>query len=55
MQKKMIFLGMIVGSIAGGYAPVIFGVGIFSITSIITSVLGGFLGIYIGYKISTNY
>ena len=50
----MIFLGMIVGSIVGGYAPVIFGAGIFSTTSIITGVIGGLLGIYIGYKITQN-
>jgi phage tail tape-measure protein len=55
MQKQFIFLGLIVGSMVGGYAPMLFGAGLFSVTSIITSTIGGFLGIYIGYKIGQNF
>lgn len=46
---------MILGSVVGGYVPVLFGAGFFSLTSIITSALGGILGIYVGYKISQDF
>jgi len=55
MLKLFVGLGMIVGSIAGGYIPVLFGAGFFSLSSIITSAIGGLLGIYIGYKIGQNF
>lgn len=55
MQKLIIIIGMIVGSTIGGYVPLLFGAGIFSVSSIIFGALGGLFGIYIGYKISQNY
>ena len=54
MQKQFIFLGMIVGSIVGGYMPELFGVSLFSFTSIFTGALGAFIGIDMGYKIGQN-
>jgi len=43
--------GMVVGSIAGGYAPSLFGVdGL--MTSLLGSTAGGILGILIAYRIS---
>lgn len=53
-SKTLVFLGMTVGSIIGGYLPSLFGVDIFSYISIITSGIGAILGIWIGYKLS-NY
>jgi len=55
MQKLFVSTGLIVGSIAGGYIPVFFGAGFFSLSSIISSAIGGLLGIYIGYKIGQNF
>ncbi|MBP9690801.1 hypothetical protein KBD81_01845 [Candidatus Woesebacteria bacterium] len=49
-QKSLYMLGMTIGSIAGGYLPSLFGVSAFSYTSILTSALGGILGIYLMYK-----
>jgi ABC-type lipoprotein release transport system permease subunit len=50
-RKKLIMLGMIVGSIAGGYVPSLFGVdGL--MTSLLGSTAGGLLGIWITYQIS---
>lgn len=43
---------MSVGSIVGGYAPLLWGGSTFSLSSILLGALGGFLGIYAGYKIS---
>ena len=50
--KTLVFLGMIVGSIIGGYLPALFGVSLLSYTSIITSTVGGFLGMWVGFKLS---
>jgi len=46
-------LFMTIGSLIGGYIPTFFGAGIFSYWSILTTAIGGFLGIWIGYKISS--
>mgnify|MGYP003553230288 FL=1 len=43
---------MAVGSTAGGYIPLLWGGSTFSMSSIILAALGGFLGIYTGYKLS---
>ncbi len=50
--KALVMFGMIIGSIIGGFIPSIFGVGIFSYWSAITSAIGALLGIWLGYKIS---
>ncbi|MCG6535799.1 MAG: hypothetical protein L7F78_14150 [Syntrophales bacterium LBB04] len=50
-RKKMIMLGMVVGSIAGGYMPALFGVDDFMI-SLLGSLVGSTLGIWIAFKIS---
>lgn len=55
MLKLFVGVGMIVGSIVGGYLPMLWGASIFSLTSIITSAIGALLGIYIGYKFGQNY
>ena len=51
-SKKLIGLGMVVGSMAGGYLPVLFGASGFSFTSLLTSALGAVAGIYIAYKLT---
>jgi phage tail tape-measure protein len=55
MRKLFVTLGMTVGSIAGGYLPILFGASLFSITSLITGTIGGLLGIYIGYRLGEDY
>jgi len=50
-RKKSIMIGMVIGSIAGGYAPVLLGAdSIFM--SLIGSTIGGLLGIWAAYKVS---
>jgi phage tail tape-measure protein len=51
-RKKLIMLGMVVGSIAGGYLPAVLGFDGLMI-SLLGSFIGGILGIWIGYKFST--
>jgi len=53
--KSAVMTGMILGSIAGGYIPVLFGVSPFSYASIIWTAVGGFLGIWLSYKLAERY
>jgi len=45
---------MIMGTIIGGYIPSIWDDSILSMTSLFFSALGGFIGIWAGYKIANS-
>jgi phage tail tape-measure protein len=47
----MIMLGMVVGSVAGGYIPSLFG-SVDLMISLLGSTIGGILGIWIAFKLS---
>jgi predicted MFS family arabinose efflux permease len=49
-NKSLIYISMTVGSFIGGYIPSIWGADTFSLWGVFMTALGGFLGIYIGYK-----
>ena len=42
--KTLVFLGMTIGSVIGGYIPTLWGAGIFSYSSVLFSGLGAILG-----------
>jgi len=44
--------GMIIGSLAGGYMPTLLGAGAFSLISLLGSVAGGILGIWLAYMLT---
>jgi uncharacterized membrane protein YfcA len=48
-RKSIIMLGMIIGSFAGGYMPILLGADAFSLTSLLGSGAGGILGIWLAY------
>jgi hypothetical protein len=50
MNKSLLMIGMVVGSIIGGYIPTIFGASVFSIWSIILSGIFALIGIWITYR-----
>jgi hypothetical protein len=50
--KSLVWIGMIVGSVIGGYVPALWGAGVFSFPGIIGNTVGGILGIFAGYKLS---
>ena len=50
MEKKMIMFGMFAGSLVGGYIPTLFGAGVFSAVSIITSAIGALIGIWLIFR-----
>jgi hypothetical protein len=51
-SKKMIWAGMMVGSAIGSFLPVIWGGDELSFSSLFLGAIGGFVGIWFGYKIS---
>lgn len=52
MNKLLIGIGMFVGSTVGSYVPLLWGGNVFSFISILFSVIGGILGILLGYQVS---
>ena len=54
--KALVYIGMTVGSLIGGYLPVLWGnTSILSFTSVLTSGIGAVLGVWIGYTIGTRW
>jgi len=51
-MKTLIIFSMILGSYAGSYLPVLWGGSVFSMTSVFFSGIGGFLGIWAGYRLA---
>jgi hypothetical protein len=41
---------MTIGSLVGGYIPTLWGSGILSMSGILLSGIGGFVGIWVGYR-----
>lgn len=52
MSKLLIGIGMFLGSTVGSYVPLLWGGSVFSFTSILFGVIGGLLGIWLGYQVS---
>lgn len=50
MDKKIVMLGMLVGSTIGGYIPTFWGASVFSMSSVICGGIGGIFGIWLSYK-----
>ena len=50
-SKKLIWLGLFVGSAIGSYIPKLWGDGLFSFASLVLGAVGAFVGIWFGYKI----
>lgn len=53
MNRRLVMLGAVIGMIAGGFLPSLWGdYNTFGIGSIISSTVGGFLGIWLGVWLS---
>ena len=55
MTKLIYFIFITIGSFVGSWVASLFGVGYFSIWSIIAGGIGSIAGIYFAYKLNTNY
>jgi hypothetical protein len=51
MDKKVVMIGMVIGSLLGGWLPTFFGASAFGIVSIIGGLVGGVLGIWLTYRL----
>jgi uncharacterized membrane protein YeaQ/YmgE (transglycosylase-associated protein family) len=49
MQAR-IWLGVLVGSTVGGFIPNLWGAGLLSYSSVVLSAVGGFVGLWLVYK-----
>jgi len=54
MSKKIIWIGMIVGSAIGNMLPLLWGGDAISMTGVLLSGVGGILGIWAGYRLGRN-
>ena len=53
MRKQLIWLGMGVGSFVGGYIPSLWGADYFSLWGVVFTAIGGFVGIWLGFKLGS--
>jgi hypothetical protein len=53
-MKTLIMFGAFVGSCVGSYIPMLLGDSLLSMTSLLLATVGGFAGIWIGYKIAVR-
>jgi len=51
MQKR-IWLGVVIGSVIGGFIPDLWGADLFSYSSVLLSTIGALAGLWLGYKMS---
>lgn len=51
-SKSLVWISMVVGSVVGGFVPMLWGAGMFSVSGIVTSTAGGLVGIWAGYRMS---
>jgi uncharacterized membrane protein YeaQ/YmgE (transglycosylase-associated protein family) len=53
MDRRVIWLGMFVGSLIGGYVPALWGDNsLLSLTSVFTSAIGAFIGVWLGFRLT---
>ena len=51
-MKTLIITGMVFGSWGGSYLPLLWGADVLSMQSILFGAVGGFAGIFLGYKLA---
>jgi hypothetical protein len=50
-RKTLVWTGMLVGSLVGGYLPLAWGADLLSFSPLLCSTAGGILGIWLGFKL----
>jgi hypothetical protein len=54
-MKTFVIFGMLIGSYAGSFVPLLWGESALSMSSLLFSGIGGILGIWFSYKIAVKY
>ena len=49
-KKSAIMWGMMIGSTVGGFVPSLWEAGMFSMSGVLLTAIGGVIGIWFGYK-----
>ena len=52
-SKSTIWIFMAIGSTIGGFIPTLWGAGLFDVTSMFFTAIGGLVGIWLGFKFSS--
>ncbi len=55
MSKKLVWVGVIVGSSLGGYLPTLWGAGVLSMWGVLLSTVGGILGVWAGIVLGDRW
>ncbi len=50
-SKKLVWLGMFVGSIIGSYIPTLWGAGLYSLSSLLFGAIGAIVGVWLGFRL----
>jgi len=53
--KSWVWLGLFVGSTIGSFLPALWGESLLSVSGMIGSAVGGFVGIWAGYKLHKRF
>lgn len=54
-SKSLIWIGVTVGSTLGSLVPSLWGAGFLSFSSVLLTAVGGFTGLWFGYKLSDSF
>jgi len=54
-RKTLIWIGVAVGSTVGSFIPELWGAGMFSISSVVLSTIGGVAGIWLGFRLGDSF
>ena len=52
-QKTVVYIGLFIGSTIGGFIPALWGDSMLSLSAVFLSGVGGIVGIFIGYKLTS--
>ncbi|HTO91745.1 MAG TPA: hypothetical protein VMJ70_11500 [Candidatus Sulfotelmatobacter sp.] len=50
-DKRLIMIGMVIGSTLGGWLPSLWGAGGFTVTAVVFGAIGGLAGIWAAWKL----
>lgn len=55
MRTTLVMIGLTVGSIIGGFVPMLWGAGFLSYSSLVANAVGGILGVIVTVKLTQDF